>query len=130
MPGQPFPVDLVGADIIGTFQGEVIRKPLSDINIELTRPCAVYVLFDSRAETPEWLRRDFRDTGLRVRSGPWWPNLVATQNLQPDQNGEINIEHSVWRKDVPAAGTVTLGAMTPKQNVNSYAMYGIAVKAL
>jgi len=130
MPGQPFPVELVGADIIGTFQGEVIRKPLSDINIELTRPCAVYVLFDSRAEPPEWLRRDFRDTGLRVRSGPWWPNLVATQNLQPDQNGEINIEHSVWRKDVPAAGTVTLGAMTPKQNVNPYAMYGIAVKAL
>ena len=130
MPGQPFPVELVGADVIGTFQGEVIRKPLSDINIELTRPCAVYVLFDSRAEPPEWLRRDFRDTGLRVRSGPWWPNLVATQNLQPDQNGEINIEHSVWRKDVPAAGTVTLGAMTPKMNINPYAMYGIAVKAL
>jgi hypothetical protein len=56
--------------------------------------------------------------------------LVATQNLQPDRSGEINIEHSVWRKDVPTAGTVTLGAMTPKQNVNPYAMYGIAVKAL
>ncbi len=130
MPGQLFPVELVGADVIGTFQGEVIRKPLSDINLELTRPCAVYVLFDSRAEPPEWLRRDFRDTGLRLRSGPWWPDLVATQNLKPDQNGEINIEHSVWRKDVPVAGTVTLGAMAPKQKVNPYAMYGIAVKAL
>jgi len=130
MPGQLFPVELAGADVIGTFQGEVIRKPLSDINLELTRPCAVYVLFDNRATPPEWLRHGFRDTGMRLRSGPWWPDLVATENLKPDQNGEINIEHSVWRKDVPAAGTVTLGAMVPKQKVNPYAMYGIVVKAL
>ena len=129
MPGRPFPEELQGADVIGTFQGEVIRQPLADINLELTRPCAVYVLFDSRAMPPEWLRRDFRDTGMRLRSGPWWPDLVATANLKPDENGEIHIEHSVWRKDVPAAGTVTLGALEPKRDKYPFSMYGIAVKA-
>ena len=129
MPGQLFPADLKGADVIGTFQGEVIRQPLADINLELTRPCAVYVLFDTRATPPEWLTRDFRDTGMRLRSGPWWPDLVATQNLKPDKNGEIHIEHAVWRKDVSSPGTVTLGAVEPKRGIYPYAMYGIAVKA-
>ncbi len=130
LPGQPFPEELQGADVIGTFQGERIRQPLADINLELTRPCAVYVLFDSRAKPPEWLQRDFIKTEMRLRSGPWWPNLVATDTLEPDENDEIHIEHTVWRKDVPKAGTVTLGAFVPKRDKYPYAMYGIAVKAL
>ncbi len=130
LPGQLFPLELKGADVIGTFQGEVIRKPLSDINIELIRPCAVYVLFDSRAEPPEWLRQDFRDTGLRVRCGPWWPDLVEAKKLKPDANGELYVVHSVWRKDVPVAATVTLGALAIKNEKYPYAMYGIAVKPL
>ena len=53
MPDQLFPLELEGADVIGTFQRQSIHQPLSDINLELSRPCAVYVLFDSRAEPPE-----------------------------------------------------------------------------
>ena len=130
LPDQPFPAELQGADIIGTFQGEVIRKEIPDINLDLSHPCAVYVLFDSRATPPDWLKRDFKDTGLRLRSGPWWSDLLATKNLKPDANGELYIVHSVWRRDVPAAGTVTLGAPFIKGGKYPYAMYGIAVKAL
>jgi hypothetical protein len=129
-PGQPFPAELQGADVIGTFQGEVIRQPLADINLDLARPCAVYVLYDSRAEPLDWLRRDFQDTGLRLRSGPWRPNLVETKNLTPNADGDIYIVHSVWRRDVPDAGQVTLGAPAPKSEEQPYAMYGLAVKAL
>jgi ferric-dicitrate binding protein FerR (iron transport regulator) len=130
MPDQLFPAELEGADVIGTFQRQSIRQPLPDINLELSRPCAVYVLFDSRAEPPEWLRQGFRDTGLRLRSGPWWPDLVETRNLKPDANGELCVVHSVWRKDVPGAATVTLGAPTLEGNKYPYAMYGIALKPL
>jgi len=130
LPDQLFPAELQGADVIGTFQGEVIRKEVPDINLELARPCAVYVMFDSRATPPEWLRRDFKDTGFRLRSGPWWSDLVATKNLQPDANGELYIVHSVWRRDVPSAATVTLGTPFVKGQKYPYAMYGIAVKAL
>ncbi|MEI7534795.1 MAG: FecR domain-containing protein [Verrucomicrobiae bacterium] len=130
LPDQPFPEELQGADVIGTFQGEVIRKELPDISLDLARPCSVYVMFDSRATPPDWLKRDFKDTGLRLRSGPWWSDLLATKNLKPDANGELYIVHSVWRRDVPAAGTVTLGAPFIKGENRPYAMYGIAVKAL
>ena len=130
LPGQLFPRELEGADVIGTFQRRANRQPLADINLELSRPCAVYVLFDGRATPPEWLRQGFRDTGLRLRSGPWWPDLVETKKLKPDANGELYVVHSVWRKDVPVAATVTLGAPTTKSEKYPYAMYGIAVKPL
>jgi len=130
LPDQVFPVELEGADVIGTFQRQVVHQPLPDINLELSHPCAVYVLFDSRATPPEWLRNGFRDTGLRLRSGPWWPDLVETRNLKPNANGELCVVHSVWRKDVPGAATVKLGAPTLEGNKYPYAMYGIAVKPL
>jgi hypothetical protein len=130
LPDQLFPMELEGADVIGTFQGQSIRQPLADINLELSRPCAVYVLFDNRATPPEWLRHGFRDTGLRLRSGPWWPDMVETKKLTPDANGELHVVHSVWRKDVPGAAKVTLGAPTLEGDKYPYAMYGIAVKAL
>lgn len=129
-PGQPFPTELQGADVIGTFQAEGGRRALADIHLDLARPCAVYVLFDSRAAPPDWLRRDFQDTGLRLRSGPWWPHLVETKNLTPDANNEIYIFHSVWRKAVPGSGRVTLGAPATKGVEHPYAMYGLAVKSL
>jgi len=130
VPGQLFPLELEGSDVIGTFQPQANRQPLADINLELSRPCAVYVLFDSRATPPEWLRHGFRDTGLRLRSGPWWPDLVETKKLKPDANGELYVVHSVWRKDVPSAATVTIGAPAIKSGKYPYAMYGIAVKPL
>ena len=130
LPDQLFPLELQGADVIGTFQGQSIRQPLADINLDLSRPCAVYVLFDNRATPPEWLRHGFRDTGLRLRSGPWWPDMVETKKLTPDANGELHVVHSVWRRDVPVAAKVTLGAPTLEGDKYPYAMYGIAVKAL
>ena len=130
LPDQLFPLELQGADVIGTFQGQSIRQPLADINLDLSRPCAVYVLFDNRATPPGWLRHGFRNTGLRLRSGPWWPDMVETKKLTPDANGELHVVHSVWRKDVPVAAKVTLGAPTLEGYKYPYAMYGIAVKAL
>ncbi len=130
LPGQPFPLELKGADVIGTFQADINRKEMPDINLELARPSAVYVLFDSRATPPEWLKRDFQDTGLRLRSGPWWPDVVETKKLKPDANGEIYITHTVWRRGISSAATVTLGTPFIKGEKNSFAMYGIAVKPL
>jgi hypothetical protein len=56
--------------------------------------------------------------------------MVETKKLTPDANGEFHVVHSVWRKDVPGAAKVTLGAPTLEGDKYPYAMYGIAVKAL
>ena len=134
MPGQVFPQELKGADLIGTFQSFAKRKrgesSKNDIRLELSRPCAVYVLFDTRATPPAWLQRDFRDTGLRLRSGPWGKFAREVKDLKPDAEGELNLTHSVWRRDVLSAAAVTLGPPGIPGKGYPYAMYGVAVKAL
>ena len=134
MPGQPFPEELKGADLIGTFQSFAKRErgepSKNDISLDLSRPCAVYVLFDTRATPPDWLQRDFRDTGLRLRSGPWGKFASETLDIEPDANGELNLTHSVWRRDVLSPGIVKLGPAGKHGISYPYAMYGVAVKAL
>ena len=134
MPGQPFPEELKGADLIGTFQSFAKRErgepSKNDISLDLSRPCAVYVLFDTRATPPDWLQRDFRDTGLRLRSGPWGKSASETIDIEPDANGELNVTHSVWRRDVLSPGIVKLGPPGISGKGYPYAMYGVAVKAL
>ena len=134
MPDQPFPPELLGADVIGTFRSfakrEMGQPSRADISLDLSRPCAVYVLFDKRATPPEWLQRDFHDTGLRLRSGPWGKNSGENKNAEPDANGEVYFTHSVWRRDVLSAAIVSLGPPGLPGERYPYAMYGIAVKAL
>ena len=134
MPGQPFPEELKGADLIGTFQSYAKRErgesSKNDICLDLSRPCAVYVLFDTQAAPPDWLQRDFRDTGLRLRSGPWGKSAFEAADIEPDAHGELNLTHSVWRRDVLSPGIVNLGPPSNPGNGYRYAMYGVAVKAL
>jgi hypothetical protein len=87
-------------------------------------------MFDSRATPPEWLRRDFQDTGLHLRSGPWGKAANEIRNVEPDADGERYLLHSVWRRNVPTADTVKLGPPGIPGERYPYAMYGIAVKAL
>jgi len=133
MPGQPFPQELIGADVIGTFartRAQLEQEP-KDISIDLIRPCAVYILYDVRAPMRKWLQRDFKDTGLRVRSGPWRPDAPQIQGIEADAaDGGYYVVYSVWRKDVPEAGRIKIGSQFANESTKSYSGFGIAIKAL
>ena len=133
MPGQPFPEELIGADVIGTFartRAQAEQEP-RDIWIDLIRPCSVYILYDVRAPMRKWLERDFKDTGVRVRSGPWRPDASQIQGIEPDAaDGGYYVVYSVWRKDVPAAGRIKIGSQFANEATKSYSGFGIAVKAI
>lgn len=126
MPGADFPSELAGADVIGTFSADRHERDLR-LAVKVSRACTVYVMLDTRSEVPDWVRRDFTDTGLKLRSGPWAGNPVV-QGMTADANGEIHVEYMLWKKAVPTAGTITLGPPYPVGEATHRAMYGIAVK--
>jgi ferric-dicitrate binding protein FerR (iron transport regulator) len=125
LPGKTFPSQLVGADVVGTFNADRKDQDMR-VELELTTRCAVYVMLDIRGPAPAWLERDFTDTGLRLRSGPWG-KLPVTRKVEPDADGAYYLTYSVWRREVPA-GTLELGAPHARSQDRSRTMYGIAVK--
>ena len=124
--GAEFPSELLGADVIGTFSADRHERDLR-LGITVSRACTVYVMLDTRGEVPDWVRRDFTDTGFKLRSGPWASNPVV-QGMTADASGEIHVEYTLWKKAVTAAGTITLGPPYPTGEAKRRAMYGVAVK--
>jgi hypothetical protein len=126
---EPFPAELSGADLVQTFHRDRFEEDL-EIQVAVERDSSIYVLFDERYETPEWLPEGLTDTGLTVRSGPWRPVMV-TRDIEPDSNDEIYVSYRVWRTDVAAGESVTLGESKNYNRTSDQTwrvMYGIAVK--
>ena len=96
------------------------------ISVTLARPAILYVFFDHRARRPDWLTRQFTDTG--------W-NIGLDEGKSPEKNlttrtgpgRSIDTVFSVWKRELDGPGTVTLGSMIDRNH--GKAMYGIAAKA-
>ena len=126
MPGEAFPSELIGADIVGTFSPDR-HDPDLELTLTVSRPCTVYLMLDARAEVPEWVRRDFVEAAFGLRSGPWADNPVV-QGMTADASGEIFVIYQVWKRAMPTAGQVKLGPPYTEKDGRHRAMYGIAVK--
>jgi hypothetical protein len=126
--GEPFPDELVGADLISPFHTDRSIKNL-EVAVHLARPATVYVMHDARKPALKWLKADFIDTGWRLRCGPW-PQNPFVRDLKPNEDGEVFIEYTVWRKDVPQGDSLELGPPRVPGEGGTKAMYGIAVKPL
>lgn len=126
MPSEAFPAELIGADVVGTFSPDR-HDPDLELTLSVSRACTVYLMFDARAEVPEWVRRDFVEAGFGLRSGPWADNPVV-QGMTADDSGAIHVNYKVWKRRVPSSGVVKLGPPYPEQDGKHRAMYGIALK--
>lgn len=120
--GAKLSADLNGADLVQILQQELNNKDL-EISVTLGRPARVFVFHQAQGPFPEWLEKDFKRTGetlILSPSDPRGPKLAPFRPL-----------FEVWSRDVPEAGTITLGAVN-KTDVNSspFYLYGIAAKAL
>jgi hypothetical protein len=126
--GEEFPAELLGADAVRTFHDDRRNWDLN-IFLDVAGPSSVYVMVDARNPTPDWLRDEFTDTGMQLRTGPW-RDVGIVDDLMPDPDGGLYVTYRVWKREVLAAGTVSLGPpRTPGQPGNR-AMYGIAVQAM
>jgi hypothetical protein len=122
------PAYLVGGDYVKTFNEDKWNSEVT-IRVTLERPAALYVLHDDRMPVPDWLREEFTDTGddIGIDGGGYTrdevPRIVGT-----GAGTSIDDVFSIWRRDVPQAGMVQLGALVVGGQKNN--MYGIVAVPL
>jgi hypothetical protein len=110
--GRPMPAYLVGADYVRTFNNDKIADNLV-IEVTVEHPATIYLLMDNRAPAPEWLMRDFEDTGEDLGMDEAWHdplNFVEGQDDFPGVGSGQSVDRriSIWKRQV-SAGVVTLG---------------------
>jgi ferric-dicitrate binding protein FerR (iron transport regulator) len=118
---------LQGADYTRTFNDYRYIHDL-EIVVELDGPADLFVLFDDRVPTPDWLRDGFRDSGVNIGldEGPW--EGIPDHRCAVGPGNSIDNVFSVWRRRCERAETVKLGAVGNSNEAR--AMYGIAATPL
>ena len=120
-----FPEWLEGADQIRTYH-QFRSRHYYRLHLEIAEPAVVYVFQDSRFEAPKWLRNQFTSTGTQLRVGPWNPAMANEPGVVMEKDGPY-LTADVWKREVPA-GEVILGPPRDREDEDSAAMYGLAVK--
>lgn len=128
MPGGTFPPDLIGADAICTFDSDRYQNDLR-ITLQITRPCDLYVMTDSRSPAPDWIRAEFTDTGHRLQAGPWIPRgTPASDTERYFKDARAYVPYVVWRRHIDQPGAVTLGSPRNGEARPVPVMFSLAVK--
>lgn len=121
---QGLPTQLLGGDYIMPYNDDKFADNLG-ITITLSRTADLFILFDDRIETPDWLKRDYVDTGLDAgqdEGGRYRGKHLTKIDLGAGLS--IDTTFSVWKRKSPVLGEVTLeGFRETLSNVRS--MYGI-----
>jgi hypothetical protein len=125
------PPFLIGADYVMPFNDDKFVHTL-ELKLELLRPADLYVFLDNNMEVPEWVRKDFVDTGVDIGLDGSKTQWHQAHSLAIGAGNSVDFPFSVWRRHVKKAGSVTLGSVNPpKVGTRSYGfnMYGIAAVA-
>lgn len=119
---------LTGADLVQTFPNNSRTTDLQLI-VTLARPAVIYVIVDSRLPAPDWLQRDFTDTGARIglENAPHADSGIPVATGP----GEGNLApFAVWKREVIQPGACVLGYPPGAEATGPNWMYGIAAKPL
>jgi len=125
------PQFLLGADYVMPFNDDKFASQLQ-LKLDLLRPANLYVFLDNNMEVPEWVRKDFVDTGVDIGLDGSKTEWHQSHELADGAGNSVDFPFSVWRRHVKKAGTITLGSVNPpKLGTRSYGfnMYGIAAMA-
>lgn len=98
-----------------------------EVKLSLARPAALYVFYSDSLPVPEWLRREFVDTGHDIGLDEAKNRFLPDRQVAPGAGVSVDTIFSVWRRDIPGPMTVTLGAVEVPEDRTGYNMYGIAV---
>lgn len=123
---RDIPASITGADLVQTFHADRMNWWLK-VTINMVRPGVIFVFADDRTPIPAWLQEQFTNTGATI-------TLAEISRTRPGQTVNT-LTFSVWKRDVPAAGEITLGPpyADPPADRKSFRpsrMYGIAARPL
>ncbi|TWT34423.1 FecR domain-containing protein [Blastopirellula retiformator] len=132
------PEFLRGAEYIMTLNDDIYHKLTRhlQIDLKLQRPAMVYVLYTECMYVPEWLSREFVDTGVLIGLDE---GNGSRRPLGIGPNSSVDSNFKVWARKVEQPGVVILGGVdrrtyelpTPKYGGhNGGNMYGIVVTPL
>lgn len=124
------PPFLVGADYIMPFNDDKFVTGL-ELKVRLLRPATLYIFLDNNMAVPRWLRDEFTDTGIDIGLDCSKTEWHKDHSLGVGPGRSVDFPFSVWKRDVPKAGIVTLGGIEQPPAVRSqgFNMYGIAAVA-
>lgn len=123
---------LAGGDYVMTFNEDKTDTAF-EMTVELTQPANVYILIDNRVPPPEWLARDFVDTGVDI--GLDEVHLHVNMEAATGSGKSLDQFYSVWKREVEHASSVVLGPLghetyTRPARVVQRGMYGIVATPL
>ncbi|MCC9607935.1 hypothetical protein LOC68_02595 [Blastopirellula sp. JC732] len=135
------PPFLQNAEYVMTLNDDRFHEAALRINLKLRKPATVYVLYTECMFVPEWLSRDFVDTGYKIGmdEGPYLQNGKLVNNaydLAVGANNSIDSNFRVWARKIDSPGVITLGGVDirvhdlpqPEYGAhNGSNMYGIVV---
>ncbi|QDT98912.1 FecR domain-containing protein [Gimesia aquarii] len=124
---EGLPEFLVGGDYVMTFNDSRTESKLQ-LKVELAVPSSLYILLDNRLQLPNWLTKDFHDTGADVGMDegryPGAPPSI-TRVVEKGPGSSIDRVFSVWKRNTPATGTITLGPSKLIGRGDGKSMYGV-----
>lgn len=139
LTAEGLPKFLLGADYIRTFN-DYRYMPYFKMTVEFSQPANLYVFADDRIPPPDWLTRQFEDTGVDIGldEGPWGGNVEAkyrkddvnTTDIGPGKS--IDNVFSVWWRRCADGKPITLGdaGAWGGEGGQGRAMYGVAATPL
>jgi hypothetical protein len=132
MTEKGVPQCLLGGDYVMTFNEDKTDTSF-ELTLHLAQPANVYLLIDDRVPAPDWLTRDFRDTGLDVGLDEVHKHVNMELAVGPGQS--LDQTYSVWHREVRDVSSVVLGPLGREQftkpaRVVQRGMYGIVATGI
>ena len=108
-PFVALPTALVGADWVQADNRDALYSAVDLIELAVASECVVWIAHDRRLPIPNWLGKQFQPTQLSL--------TVTSRSL------------NLYRREVKAGDSLTLGANTEDTSITTGAMYLVFVNA-
>jgi hypothetical protein len=121
---------LLGADYVKTFNQYSVQEKLG-VCVTLARPAKLYIFLDSRSTPPDWLVKEFQNTGDRIGLDANRSRRHPHRVIETGAGESIDDEFTIWVREILEPGKVRLGTNLGETKIDpGPAMYGIAAVPL